>query len=183
MSSKSERSPQREFREGPVVDLIDALPTDFAATLTTARSALAADHSANDTPGASLTGAEFRNRREEFGLSAEWLADRLGVALKTVQRWENGHRRVPEWLVAELEIISTAMGEGMARPLAEHLLGARDAVMMIPRAGIYFGFPASWYRALVGSVKHLLVDEYGADGLELAAQLRVVYFDEVEGQK
>lgn len=170
-------------RKEPIVELIDAVPSDFASTLTTTRSALPADHPANEAPINSLTAAEFRNRRETFGLSAEWLADRLDVALKTVQRWENGHRRIPEGVAEEMDIISTAMGEGMARRWAEHLLRIPDAVMMIPRTGTHFGFPASWYRALVDSVSHLLANEYGAEGLEVAAGLRVVYFDDVEDQK
>ena len=167
----------------PLFEWIDALPIDFASTLTTTRDALPADHPARDESIYSYTAAEFRNRREEFGLSAEWLADQLGVALKTVQRWENGHRRIPEGLVDEMHQLSEAMGEGMARPWAEHLLKTVDAVMMIPRTGTHLGLPASWYRALVDSVKHVLANEYGAEGQERAARLRVVYFDDVEEQK
>lgn len=167
----------------PLFERIDALPSDFASTLTTTRGALPADHPVNDVSTYSYTGAEFRNRREEFGLSAEWLADQLRVTLKTVQRWENGHRRIPEGLVDDMDLLSEAMGEGMARPWAEHLLKTDDAVMMIPRKGTHFGLPASWYRALVGSVSHLLVNEFGAEGLEVAGGLRVVYFDDVVEQK
>lgn len=70
-----------------------------------------------------------------------WLAERLGVALKTVQRWENGHRAIPEGVAQELDIIATAMGELAARPCAEQLLATPDGVMMIPRAGTHLGFP------------------------------------------
>ena len=165
---------------GPIVEAIDALPVDFAASLTTTRSALPASHPANDPSLHSLTGAEFRNRREYFGLSAEWLADRLGVALKTVQRWENGHRPIPEGIADEMDIISTAFGVGAAEKLAEHLLATPDAVVMIPRTGTLFGFPASWYRALIDSVRDILINHPEAEaGLE-AARFRVVYFDEVE---
>lgn len=166
----------------PLYERIDALPSDFASTLTTTRDALPADHPAKDESIYSYTAAEFRNRREEFGLSAEWLADQLGVTLKTVQRWENGHRRIPEGLVDDMQQLSEAMGEGMARPWAEHLLKTDDAVMMIPRKGTHLGLPASWYRGLVESVRHVLVDQYGAEGLHKAASLRVVYFDDVEEQ-
>ena len=54
--------------------------------------------------------------------------------------------------------------------------------MMIPRTGSHFGFPASWYRALVESVRHILSNEYGDEGMA-ASVFRVVYFDEVEEQK
>ena len=164
--------------EEPITAVIDALPADFGALLTTTRSALPANHPANKDPIFSLTGAEFRHRRETFGLSAEWLADRLGVALKTVQRWENGHRPIPEGVAAELDIHSTALGEGAARLCAERLVTVQDPVMKVPRTGTYLGFPASWYRALVDSVRHILWTEY--DGVN--ATFRVVYFDEVEGQ-
>ncbi|MEO6470259.1 MAG: helix-turn-helix domain-containing protein, partial [Aeromicrobium sp.] len=129
-----------------------------------------------------VTAAEFRGYRERFGLSAESLADLLGVALKTVQRWENGHRPIPWGVVEEMDILATAIRELAARPCAEHLLAAPEAVMMIPRAGTHLGFPASWYRALVDAIRDLLMLEYGDKGLT-AATFRVVYFDEVEDQK
>lgn len=164
----------------PIVELIDALPSDFGARLTTTKSALPAAHPANDPWPTSLTAAEFRNRREAFGLSAEWLAERFGVALKTVQRWENGHRPVPRGVEDEMDIISTAIYEGAARGCAEHLLETGNDVMMIPRTGSHLGFPASWYRALVEAVRECLRGEFGDRGLK-AAGFRVVYFDEVEG--
>lgn len=104
------------------------------------------------------------------------------MALKTVQRWENGHRTIPDGVEQEMDIISTAMGELAARPCAEQLLATPDPVMMIPRTGSHFGFPASWYRALVESVRHILSNEYGDEGMA-ASVFRVVYFDEVEEQK
>jgi len=120
--------------------------------------------------------------REAFGLSAEWLADRLGVALKTVQRWENGHRPIPAGVASEMEWIDGAMREGVASQWAEHLLTTQDPVLMIPRTGTLFGFPASWYRALVDLVRELLLTEYDEPGSAAAANFRVVYLDEVEDQ-
>lgn len=167
--------------EGPVITALEALPADFASVLTTSRGALQADHPVRGAWPDSLTAAEFRMRREAFGLSAEWLADRLGVALKTVQRWENGHRPIPAGVAREMDLISTATGEGVARRWAELLLTAQDPVLMIPRTGALFGFPASWYRALVDQVRDLLLTEYDEPGLA-AANFRVVYRDEVEDQ-
>lgn len=58
-------------------------------------------------------------RREQFGLSADWLAERR-VALK---RWENGHA-IPEGVAQELDIIATAMGgiggAALCRTAARH---------------------------------------------------------------
>lgn len=167
--------------DGPIIQAIEELPADFGASLTTTRSAFPADHPVHGAWPTSLTAAEFRNRREALGLSAEWLAERLGVALKTVQRWENGHRPIPEGVAADMDLISTAMGEVAARNCAEHLLKTQGAVLNIPRAGTHLGFPASWYRALVDQVRDLLVAEYGEPGLA-AATFRVVYFDEVGDQ-
>ena len=166
---------------GPVIEALDALPADFAAVLTTSGGVLPADHPVHGPWLGSLTAAEFRMSREAFGLSAEWLAERLGVALKTVQRWENGHRPVPAGVVWEMEKISIAMREGVASLWAEHLLTAQDPVLMIPRTGTLFGFPASWYRALVDQVRDLLITEYDEPGFA-AASFRVVYRDEVEDQ-
>lgn len=98
--------------------------------------------------------------------------------MKSVQRWENGHRPIPDGVAAEIDIISTAVYEGAARPCAERLLESGDPVMMIPRTGVYCGFPASWYRALVFCVRELLLTEYGDRG-NAAAAFRVVCFDEV----
>lgn len=166
---------------GPIIQAIEALPAEFGASLTTTRSALPADHPVYGAWPTSLTAAEFRNRREALGLSAEWLAERLGVALKTVQRWENGHRPIPEGVAAEMDQIGTAMFEVAARRCAEHLLKTEDVVMRVPRAGTHLGFPASWYRALVDQVRELLVADYGEQGLAVAG-FRVVYFDEVGDQ-
>ena len=89
----------------PVVGAIEALPEDFGASLTTTRDALPAGHPANNPSLA--TAAEFRHRREQLGFSAEFLADGLGVALKTVQRWENGHRPVPSGVIDVMDEITT----------------------------------------------------------------------------
>lgn len=168
--------------EGPIVEALEALPSNFGASLTTTLSALPASHPAHSESPYSLTAAEFKRRREQLGLSADWLAERLGVALKTVQRWENGHRPIPDGVAAEMDIISTAIYELAAVPLAEQLLATPDGVMMIPRAGTHLGFPASWYRALLDAVRDNLQSEHGEEGQAVAA-FRVVYFDEAEEQK
>lgn len=165
-----------------IQDAINALPSDLGALLTTTTSALPGHHPAiSARSSSSSTAAEFRIDREALGLSAEWLADRLGVALKTVQRWENGHRAIPEGVVVEMGTALYAM-YAAARTLAEHLLETPGAVMMIPRTGTYLGFPASWYRALTALVREVLSDEYGEEGGRLV-NFRLVYMDEVEAQQ
>jgi len=167
--------------EGPIIEAIDALPADFVNALTTSRSAFPAEHPVRNPWDDSMTAAEFRMSREAFGLSAEWLASRLGVALKTVQRWENGHRPIPAGVANEMALTATAIRMGAAHVWAEFLLTAQDPVLTIPRTGTLFGFPASWYRALVDLVRELLLTVYDEPGLA-AANFRVVYRDEVGDQ-
>lgn len=165
----------------PIIAAIDSLPADFGAALTTNRAEFPKGHPVHGAWPDSMTAAEFRMSREAFGLSAEWLAERLGVALKTIQRWENGHRPVPEGVAREMDEMTTAMHMGAAHLCAEFLITADDPVLVIPRTGSLFGFPASWYRALVEQIRENLANEYGEQGLA-AATFRVVYFDEVEAQ-
>ena len=42
-----------------------------------------------------MTAAEFREARERLGLSAAKLAAKLGVHVRTVQRWADGSHEVP----------------------------------------------------------------------------------------
>ena len=163
----------------PIIDAIDLLPRDFGASMTTSRAALPKGHPVHGHASDAMTAAEFRMSRERWGLSAEWLADRLGVALKTVQRWENGHRPIPEGVAREMDMTTTAMELGAADSVAEFLLTAEDPVLMIPRTGTLFGFPASWYRALVDQVRKNLITFHGEEGMA-AAGFRVVYRDEVQ---
>lgn len=50
-----------------------------------------------------MTAGEFRMVREYLGLTAEWVASRLGVALRTVRRWEAGTSPVPEGVREQME--------------------------------------------------------------------------------
>ena len=42
-----------------------------------------------------MTPAELKTIRESLGLTVQWLADRAGVKLRTVQYWESGRSGVP----------------------------------------------------------------------------------------
>ena len=44
---------------------------------------------------APMTPEEFRAARERLGLSVGALARRLGVNVRTVRRWQNGHHNIP----------------------------------------------------------------------------------------
>jgi DNA-binding transcriptional regulator YiaG len=64
---------------------------------------------------------ELQRARAHLGLTQAQLADRLGVTLSAVSRWEQGQRRVPE-LAARLLRLFVAhpnlMAEVMAPPVA-----------------------------------------------------------------
>lgn len=47
-----------------------------------------------------MTSAELKTMRESLGLSQQWLADKAGVRLRTIQRWEAGDQAVPEDVAA-----------------------------------------------------------------------------------
>lgn len=43
-----------------------------------------------------MTSAELKTTRESLGLTADWLAKKAGVQLRTVRYWESGRNAVPE---------------------------------------------------------------------------------------
>lgn len=50
-----------------------------------------------------MTGAELKTIRESLGLTAEWLAERAKVALRTFRYWESGKSKVPEDVISQVE--------------------------------------------------------------------------------
>ena len=43
-----------------------------------------------------MTSAELKTTRESLGLTADWLAKKAGVQLRTVRYWESGRNAVRE---------------------------------------------------------------------------------------
>lgn len=109
-----------------------------------------------------LTDAEFRIAREDLGLTAEWIADRLGVALRTVRRWEAGHSPVPAGVADQLGAWTDAADEQI-EAWAARLLDVPEPVLVIPREGERDGWPAGWWRSLAARI------------IERVDGLRVVY--------
>ena len=95
-----------------------------------------------------MTPAELKSTREALGLSSHWLADRWGVALYSVQRWERG-RTLPEELAIDLESLVRRMGVDVERMS----LGG-DRVIEVPRTDAESPdeMPAAYHRAVALAV-------------------------------
>lgn len=112
--------------------------------------ALAADSLGDYQP---MTAAEFRMVRDWLGVPAEWLAGHLGVALRTIRRWESGRYEIPDGkaeLVEQLEARASATVEA----LVAHLADAPVTSISIPTpdAGEVEGFPPGWHRMIAARV-------------------------------
>lgn len=116
---------------------------------------------------AAMTAAEFRIARDHLGLPGEWLADRLGVALRTVRRWDSGASPVPAGVLVEIEEIEDETARFVAA-VVESLREdgpdddgvawvttyASDAAYRTEHPDL--DWPASWHRAAMGRVSREL---------------------------
>jgi len=116
-----------------------------------------------------LTDAEFRIAREDLGLTAEQVAERLGVALRTVRRWEHGHSPVPATVADEVGRWTDETDDQVDAWVAR-LMDSPEPVLVIPRGGERDGWPAGWWRMLAARI------------VEQVPGCRVVYADERVGQ-
>ncbi len=103
-----------------------------------------------------MTAAEFRLAREYLGVTGEWLAARLGVAARTVRRWEQGSAVVPVGaagevgaLLAEQDAFVSALG-GVSGWVVTF---ASDEDVERVHPGV--GWSAGWHRAAVGRLVRL----------------------------
>lgn len=107
-------------------------------------------------PGA-MTAAELRCYRDRLGVTLEWLAGRLGVADRTVRRWEAEATTIPDGIAREVHGLLEAADEELDAMLADvHQAAAdsRDPVVVTYRSDQEYqadrpgvGWPASWHRA------------------------------------
>ena len=66
-----------------------------------------------------MTAVEFRAAMRNLGITQRALAERLGLAISTVNRWAMGQAEVPQYAVAYLE--SRAENLRLARALSASL--------------------------------------------------------------
>lgn len=77
-----------------------------------------------------MTGAELKTLREGLNLSAQELADILSIkAERSVRRWEDGSRAVPDDVADAVEAIDRGT-DALARAWAESLGRKKRAVML-----------------------------------------------------
>lgn len=123
-----------------------------------------------------MTAAELRVVREYLGLTTRWLADHLGVAERSVHRWESGEWPVPGGVSVEVERLEAATADRVGAAV-EACHDARDPAILTYRTdqlyrrhhphvgpGAYPGprlgsrpvvavpWPAAWHRAVVARV-------------------------------
>lgn len=115
-----------------------------------------------------MTDAELRVVREWLGLTTRWLADHLGVAERTVHRWENGASPIPDGVRLAVERIEEQTANVVTAAVAT-LNDARDAAMLTYRTDADYRahhpeqpWPASWHRAVAARIAHEV------PGLEIA---------------
>lgn len=99
-----------------------------------------------------LTAAEVRTIREGLGVTAEWLADHLGIQTRTVQRWEAGHTRIADFAVDELALLQIQAGEQVAAHVDAFTGSTAPAVLAIDDTGPD-AWPAGWQRRIAFRVR------------------------------
>ena len=111
-----------------------------------------------------MSAAEFRIARERLNVSREWLADRLGVVLRTLRRWEAGTSPVSDGAALEVlnllgdtdayvkAVVSTLRQEGPDPDVGgwRILVFADDATYLAHHPGS--DWSASWHRGVMGRV-------------------------------
>ncbi|MDH5217470.1 MAG: DUF1870 family protein [Gammaproteobacteria bacterium] len=64
-----------------------------------------------------LNAAELKTIRESLGLTSQWLADQVGVRLRTVQYWESGRNSVPQDVEELLQNIDASINQSVSETL------------------------------------------------------------------
>ena len=92
-----------------------------------------------------MTPAENKSLRESMGLTLQWLADRWGVTLQSVKRWENG-RTLPPMFAKDMIVLKRTFDDEVAR-----LVDSKEECVIVPRRDGDFKSgekPAAWSRAV-----------------------------------
>ena len=111
-------------------------------------------------PNPEITGAELRIWRDRLGLSGDLLAEIIGVAPRTLRRWEYGQSPVPSGVAQEMlaiEAETTAMVAEMIDGLTRDADGVAwvytyptDEALLTADPEVEWS--AGWHRACAGRV-------------------------------
>lgn len=97
-----------------------------------------------------MSPAEIRMVREYLGLTRPWLAGWLGVAERTIARWEDGKSPVPDDVRLKLEALEGVAAEQVGQ-LVDALAVEDKVVLSIPDTAAG-GFTSGWWRMLAARV-------------------------------
>lgn len=106
-----------------------------------------------------MSNADFRAMREYLGLPAQWLAERLEVNTRTVQKWDSGEARIPEGISSRMESLESFTGGVVAR-FVDELHDDAEMYFEIPRThedleemDEYADMPLDWWRMVGARVR------------------------------
>lgn len=105
-----------------------------------------------------MTDAELRTIREHLGLTTRWVADHLGVAERSVHRWESGERDVPDGVRRQIEQWEIDTATTIDRAVIR-LMDLPDPAVATYRSDEHYRqhepdalWPASWHRATIARI-------------------------------
>ncbi|MCG2805761.1 DUF1870 family protein [Propionicimonas sp.] len=105
-----------------------------------------------------MSAAEFRCLREWLGLTTSWVAEHVGVAERSVHRWEAGAMRVPEAVGAKMLQVSEVTYDAL-NTAVDHLMDLSEPSIWTYRTDDDYrthhpelDWPASWHRALCARI-------------------------------
>jgi hypothetical protein len=114
-----------------------------------------------------MNGAELKCELGLLGLSAKWLSERTGTAIRTVIRWIDGDSPLPEWVIAEMVKIRNQTTD-MATRVFDSAVQDADGVWVFRtyrtdtefwRDTLSAEFPADWHRMLTARLVDMHEDQ------------------------
>ena len=128
-----------------------------------------------------MTPAEFKSIREGLGLTAQALADILGLKhLRTVQRWDSGERAVPADVAATMQRLDANVEKMVAGAISTYgRMPGADVVLLRYRGDDDMAqFDARSLKALHSSAVHAAAVERTRQALtRTGVNVRIVYMD------
>ena len=99
-----------------------------------------------------MTAAEFRAIRAGLGVTAEWIADHIGVRTRAVQRWESGDSGIKPG-VADAILMLEAEAAGQVADHVAAMAGHPTPVLAIEDDGSSETWPSGWQRQIAFRVR------------------------------